>query len=258
MQVLLQKLLQARQFKAISYPDNAANFRIAIDTREKPDRSLNLGDVIIEDRPQRLEHRLGIGRFRGIALQVLGLGKRQLHFLRQCPREMIPSQRHVAVPDFLSVRNQQRRIVGAHIKQQSVVFLLGRRITAWNMPELVVAKKVVERQGGDLNQIDFDLAVDERRQVLLHLVALHRKQPDFGIEHESAFLDATSERLVVPDHFFERERNLLPSFVFDDLANFAGFDRRQLNEPGQSRLTGNPDCHSVALQAIARQKRVQR
>ena len=52
--------------------------------------------------------------------------------------------------------------------------------------------------------------------------------------------------LVVPDHVVERERNLLPGFVLDDVGNLLRFDRRQLDEPRQAALPGHRDGDRVA------------
>ncbi len=188
---------------------------------------------------------------------MLGLGERQLHLFRQGAGEVIAPQRDVAVPDLLAVRNQQRRVVGPHVEQQRVIFLFVGRGAPRHVTELVVAQKVIQRQGSDLHQIDFDLARQKRRQMLLNLIALHGEQAHLGIEHEAALFDAAAQRLIVPDDFFESEGNLLAGFVFDDLAHFAGFDGRKLNEAGQGGLAGNADRHAVPLERISRQKCVE-
>ena len=88
--------------------------------------------------------------------------------------------------------------------------------------------------------------VFERLERPGHLVALHREQADFGLQREAFFLAAAGHLLVVPDHVFERERNLLPGFVLDDVGNLLRLDRRQLDEPRQAALARHGDRHAVA------------
>ena len=90
-----------------------------------------------------------------------------------------------------------------------------------------------------------------------HLVALHREQADFRFDRV-AFVFAADERLVVPDDVFERERNLLPGFVLDDVRNLLALDRRQLDEPRQAALAGNGDRHAVARHVVARDELLER
>ena len=92
----------------------------------------------------------------------------------------------------------------------------------------------------------------------MHLVALHREQADFRLEQEAALLGPLAQRLVVPDHVFQRERNLLPRLVLDDLADLARLDRRQLNEAGQGRLPRHADRHQVVGDVVLLQELVER
>ncbi len=46
-----------------------------------------------------------------------------------------------------------------------------------------------------------------------HLLALHGEQADFRFERKTVFLAAARHLLVVPDHVFQRERDLLPGLV---------------------------------------------
>ena len=96
-------------------------------------------------------------------------------------------------------------------------------------------------------------AVVERLERAGHLVALHGEQADLGLQRE-AFVVAAAERLVVPDHVFESEGDLLPGFVLDDVGNLLAFDRRQLDEPRQAALAGNRDRHAVAGDVVAREE----
>ena len=100
-------------------------------------------------------------------------------------------------------------------------------------------------------------AVFQRLEMAGDLVALHREQADFGLDRV-AFVFAADERLVIPDDVFQRERNLLPGFVLDDVGNLLPLDRRQLDEPGQTALTGNGDRYSFARQIVARDELLQR
>ena len=124
--------------------------------------------------------------------------------------------------------------------------------------QLVEADEVVNRQRRELDDVDLDAGVFERLERPGHLVALHREQADFRLQRV-AFVDAAArERLVVPDHVFERERNLLPRFVLDDVRNLLRFDRRQLDEPRQTALPGHRNRHAIAREHIPRDERLER
>ena len=64
-------------------------------------------------------------------------------------------------------------------------------------------------------------------------------KPDLGLQREALFFAAADHPLVVPDDVFEREGNLLPRLVLDDVGDLLGFDRRQLDEPRQAVLAGH-------------------
>ena len=127
---------------------------------------------------------------------------------------------------------------------------IGRIVRAFDI-QPVEADEVVDRQRRELDDVDRDAGLFERLQRAGHLVALHREQADFRLERV-AFVFAADERLVVPDHVFERERNLLPGFVLDDVGNLLPLDRRQLDEPRQAALAGHGDRHAVARHVVAR------
>jgi len=65
------------------------------------------------------------------------------------------------------------------------------------------------------------------------LIAFHGEDTDLGIQHVTALFDPATQGLVVPDHVFERERNLLLGFVFYNLRNPVGLNGGQLNETRQ-------------------------
>ncbi len=102
------------------------------------------------------------------------------------------------------------------------------------------------------------LRVGERLELVHHLVALHREQADLRFQQEAAFLGPFAQRLVVPDDVFQRKGNLLPRLVLDDLADLAGFDRRQLDEAGQSRLPRHADRQDVVVDVVLFQELVER
>ena len=65
------------------------------------------------------------------------------------------------------------------------------------------------------------------------------------------------KRLIVPDHVFQRERDLLPRLVFDDLADFARLDGGQLNETRQCRLPRHADRHKVVADVVLLEKLIE-
>ena len=92
---------------------------------------------------------------------------------------------------------------------------------------------------------------------MLDLLTLHREQANFPIQQITTFFNPPSQRLKVPDHFFQRKGNLLPRFVFHDFSNFTLLDGRQLDELGQCILTGTADCHQIRPDRVSRKKRIQ-
>ncbi len=69
---------------------------------------------------------------------------------------------------------------------------------------------------------------------------------------------AGAELLVVPDDLIEVERNLLLGLEPDDVGDLLFLDGRQLDETGQTALTGHADGHDVAAEGVARQELVER
>ena len=61
------------------------------------------------------------------------------------------------------------------------------------------AAKLYKANGRELDKVDFDVGRVEGSQRADHLVALHGKQADFGLQGEAFFLAAARHPLVVPD-----------------------------------------------------------
>ena len=76
---------------------------------------------------------------------------------------------------------------------------------------------VVERQRGQLHDVDFDARLDERLERAEHGVALHGEEADLGLQHEALLLAPAAHPLVVPDHVVQVEGDLLPGLVADDV-----------------------------------------
>ena len=171
--------------------------------------------------------------------------------------EVVAADGHVANPDLLAVGDEQRSVVGPHVEDDGVIFDL-RPLFAGPDAEPVVAQEVEQPQRGDLHQFEFHFAVEERLEVVLHLLLLHGEQADFRIEQEAALFHAAAQRLEVPDHFFQREGNLLLGLVLDDGRDAAGLDRRQLDEFGQRGLPRQTHRHQVRPHLIARKERFER
>ena len=233
LQTLLQELLQSGQLETVATTQHPHNLRIAVDAREIADRPLNLRDVLVEHRPQCLEDRPRILGLRRVALEMFGLGERQLHLLGQRPREVVASKRNIANPDLRAVGDQQRRVVGSHVEHDRVLVVVGRLLVHPNA-HLVVTDEIVQGQRSDLDEIDFESRVEKRLQSLEHLLTFHREQADLGIEHVAAvFVDTSGDLLEVPDDIVEIKRDLLLRLVLDNLGDFVRFDRRQVDEPRQ-------------------------
>ena len=224
--------MQPGEAETVPHANDLANLRRPIHTSEVTNRSLNFRNIVIEHRTHRLKHGFWIRCLRGVALQMFCFGKREFHFTSQCPSEMIAADRHDSNPDVSPVRYKKRRIVRSHVKNHVVVIRSWRfrRFCRLAKSQNIVGEIVVERQWRDLNNFDFLAVVGERLQCVVNQVLLHCEQANFGFEHEAALFNTTTDWLIVPDHVIQVERNLLPRFIADDFSNFAGFDRRQLDE----------------------------
>ncbi len=114
---------------------DAADLGRAVDALEKADRALHLGHQVVEHRPHRQEHGLWVFGLERIALQMLGLGERELQFLGERLGEMIAAERDIALPDAIAVGDDQIGRVGAQRDDDDrrrrilrVVLIEGRQI----------------------------------------------------------------------------------------------------------------------------------
>ena len=195
---------------------------------------------------------------------MFGLGERELHFLRQRPREVTAAQRNRALPDDLAaVGDDEVRAVRADVQHDRTAFL-----AAWNLvipfddrvpldaarPALLqqfVGCKVGQCQGRHLDVVNFGLHALVVTQVLVDDVALHGEQADFGLHRKPADGFATADLLEVPDDFVERKRDLLLRFKLHNVRDPLLFNGRQLHEPDQTALPGNADRHLVLTEWVA-------
>ena len=241
-QALRQVAAQAGQLDGVAQRHDAADLGRPVDVREVADRALQFGQQIVEHRPHRLEHGLGVLGGGGVALQVLGLGEGELQLLGQGLGEVAAAQRHAPLPDAVAVGDHQVGGVGAqrddHHRLGRVlrIVFLGRRQVA----QLVEEHEVVQRQRRELHDVDLDARLLEGLQGAEHGVALHGEQADLGLQGEALFLAAAAHPLVVPDHVVQVEGDLLPGLVADDVGDLLGLDRRQLDEPRQARSARKP------------------
>ena len=165
-QVLRQILLQAGQLHGVAQGDDAADLGAAIDAGEIADRPLDFGHQIVEHRPHRLEHGLGILGLRGVLFEMLGLGEGELQLLGQRLGEVVAAQRNAPLPDAIAVGDHQVGRVGAQREDDHrlgrivrIVFVRRRQVL-----QLVEDGVVVERQRRELHDVDFDAGLVERLQ----------------------------------------------------------------------------------------------
>ena len=214
---------------------------------------------IAEHRPHGLKHGLGIGGRRGVAFQVLGLGEGELQLLGQRLGEVAAAQRNAPLPHAIAVADHQVGGVGAqrddHHRLGRIlgIVLIGRRQFA----QLVEAEEVVEHQRRKLDDVDLDVGLDEGVRGAEDGVALHGEQADLGLQGEPFLLASAAHPLIVPDDVVEVEGDLLPGFVADDVGDFLGFDRRQLDESRQARLARHGNGHPVAQHRVPREELLQ-
>ena len=100
-------MLQARQLDRVAQQHHAAKLGLAIHILEKANRSLHLGDQVIEHRSHRLEHSARVFRLSRVALQMLRLGEGQFQFLRQLLGEVVAADRNTSLPNSKPVSDDQ-------------------------------------------------------------------------------------------------------------------------------------------------------
>ena len=115
-EVLRQVLLQPRQFHRVAQGDDPADLSAPVNVLEKADRTLNLGQKIIENRPHGLNDRLGVLGLTDVALQMLGFGKRQLQLFGQLLGKMVTPQRNASLPNAKAVGDHQIRRVRSDVQ----------------------------------------------------------------------------------------------------------------------------------------------
>ncbi len=95
--------------------------------------------------------------------------------------------------------------------------------TACSASESVRRRGRYEPERRDLDELDFQLGPGEGRRTATWSASWRTAdfRPRGGIR---SLLIPEAEGLVVPDHLFEREGDLLAGFVLDDFAELADFD----------------------------------
>ena len=249
---------------------------------EVAQRALHFADELVEHRPDGGENLLQVGGLGGVALHVLGLGEGELHFFGQGAGEVIAAHWNGALPnDPLAVGNDQVGVVRANVEGDDATFLaafvagagegtfvsLNRFLlvtalgSGWGtaradrpLGQNIVGDKVAQGQGRHLHHMDFDFHVPKMLQRPIDHVALHREQTDLRLHGEAVRHLAGDDLLIIPNHFLQREGDLLLGLEADDVGDFLFLDRRQLDEACQAALTGYADRYHVAAEGIARQE----
>ena len=111
--------------------------------------------------------------------------------------------------------------------------------------------------GDNLDQVNIDVDFVKRMERPKDSFALHRKQSDFSIDRSTVDHRAT-QLLPIPDHIFDRKRNLLLDLEFNDIRESSDFDRWWFEETGQSCLSRYADRDFVSDHLISRKKLLQR
>ena len=257
LQLFGDEIGEAAELRRISQQDHLADRGRLVGTREVVERPLELRRKLGEHRPHRLEDSPRVGRANGVSLLLLGLLEGVFHLLHQALGEAAAADRHAPLPDSQAIGHHHVGRVDADRNQHD----RGRRIVGVDRVgrgQQVEHRHVGQRDGLQLEHVDFDAGVYERGEGLVDLLALHRKQRHFGVHHEAALLDSAGEPLPVPADLIEWERDLLIGLVLDDIGDLLGLDRRQLDELRQPRLARRRHRHAVALQGMPREKLLDR
>ncbi len=255
-ELLAHEVGKAAQLGGVAEQEHLADRGRAVGAREVVERSLQFRGKLVEHRPHHLEHGLRVFGPHGVALQMLGLGKRELHPLHERLGEAAAADRDAALPDPHPVGDDEVRGIDAHGDEHDRGGrLLG--IDRRRIGQLVERHHVGQGDRRELQHVDLDARLRERRERLEHLVALHREQGHFRVEDEATLLHAAREPLPVPHHLFERKGDLLAGLILDDVGDLLGLDRRQLDELREARLAGHRHGHTIALERVAAQEFLQ-
>ena len=173
---------------------------------------------------------------------------------------MASAQRNAPLPYAKAVGNHKVGCIGS---QRDDDDRLGRIlgivfVGRGQFAQLVEHEEVVKHQRRKLDDVHFDVGPDEGIQRAHDGVAFHGEQADLGFQGETFLFASAAHALVIPDHVVQVEGNLLPRFVADDVGDFLGLDRRQLDEPRQAGLARNRNRYPITLHRIARKKLLER
>ncbi len=186
---------------------------------------------------------------------MFGLGERQLQVLGEGAREVVAAQRNRPLPDdAVAVGDDQVGVVRADVERDDAALLAASLLAlgGGGFFQQIVRNEIAQCQRRHLHDLHFDVHILEVLQVAVHGVALDGEQADLGLHGEAVRDHAGAEFLIIPDHLFEIERDLLLGFEADDVVDLFLFDRRQLDETGQAALAGDADGDQVAFQVVAR------
>ena len=182
---------------------------------------------------------------------MLGFGVRQFEFFGQLTGEVIAADRHRPLPNAKPVGDDQIAAVGSdrqqHHARRRIIAVIKRGLHP--LGHAVVDQHVVKRDRGQLDLVHLDVGGVKRSQLAVRLFAFHRKQSDFAVGDKPALLDVAGHQLVIPNDVVQIERDLLPGFVADDVADLFDFDRRRFEKLGQSALARHTD-HDAAADAV--------
>ena len=161
---------------------------------------------------------------------MFGFCVSQFQLARQFLGEVVTADWNVTQPQFHAIGHDQIGGVGSHrqddhgIRQAVHIDFAFRQVF-----HHFVADHVLCCQGGELNDVNFDVLFQERLQGGVNGISLDRKQTDFGV-HDHVVHFRTAHALPIPDHIFDGEWNLLTNFVFHNFRQSPGINRWRLEE----------------------------
>ena len=256
-ELLADEVGEPLELRGVAEEEDLADPRRPIRAGEVVERPLEFRGKLVEHRLHRIEHVLGVVRPGRIALQLLRLGEGQLQALNEGLGEVVAADRHAPLPDPQAVGDDEVGGVDAHRHEHHRRRRL-EGIDRRRVGHLIEDQHVQQRHRRELEDVDLDAGFGERHEGLGHLLLLHREQSDLGVEDEASLLEPADEPLPVPFDLLEREGDLLPGLVPDDVGNLLGLDRRQLDELGEARLPRDRDRDAVPLELVAADELLER
>ncbi len=223
---MLEVFLEVGEFEGVAHADDAFEAAVAVGGVVVADGALNFSDEVGKDRPHRLEDLLLVFAGGGGFFEGFGAVEGLFEGLGEGVREVVAADVDGAEPEPALVHDDKVGVFGPHVDEDGALAVV----------HAVEGGGVVDGERGHLDAVDGQSDGAEVGEDLCDELFFHREDADFDIGGFGGL-----EGVVVPVDLVQREGDLLDGFKLDDLGNFFGFDRGELDEAGEGGGAGDAD-----------------